>query len=133
MSQQTVQETSPARVRIRGLDKLDARELGVQLGDDVAFEKEELTADKTGEPATLIAVVVLTAMGIKVLYQYLMKQRSRSEMEIRIEVETRDGTRTVKTVKFLQAASSPPSAEEIEELAAALDVDPKVIAQALAG
>jgi hypothetical protein len=133
VSQQPVKDGGTARVRIRGLDKLDARELEAQLGEEVAFEEEELTSDKAGEPATLIAIVWLTAMGIKALAQYLMKQLSRGELEIRLEMEAPDGTRTVKTIKFRGSSSAPPTAEETEAIATALNVDPKAVAAAFAG
>ena len=93
------------------------------------------SVDRDGpcEPATLIAVVWLTAIGIKALAQWVMKQQSRGELELRLETVSPDHTRTTKVVKLRHEESGPPSTETIKELAAAIDVDPARLSTMLAG
>lgn len=123
----------PTKLRLSGLDKLDARNLERQLHDDVSFEEEQLASHQAGEPATLIAIVVITAMGLRVLAQWLMKQVNRGRIEYAVEVEYEDGRRETRTVVMETSSSEPGSAEVIEKLGAALALDPKLVAQAIAG
>jgi hypothetical protein len=122
---------TPAIVRLSGLDKLDARELQSALGDAVAFEEETLTADRAGEAATLIAVVALSALAIRTLAQWLMKQRRRGQTEFIFELERPDGTRERREFRFATESSSPPSPEVIKELGAALQLDAGEVTKAL--
>jgi hypothetical protein len=124
--------TSPS-VRIGGLDKLDKRLFEQELNEEVSFEQEELTSDKAGEPVTIIAVISLTALGIKTLAHWLMKERKRGRVEYTVEVERPNGERVKQTFVLDTYSSTPPSAEVIEKLGASLQLDPQLIADALQG
>jgi hypothetical protein len=122
----------PIKLRVSGLDKLDSRDLERELHDDVSFEQEQLTSDQAGEPATVIAVITITALGLRVLAQWLMKQRKRGRIDYTVDVEYPDGRREKRTVTIETSSSEPGSAEVIEKLGAALSLDTELVKQAIA-
>jgi hypothetical protein len=119
----------PTALLVHGLDKIDRRTFEKQLAGDVRFEKEALTSDKAGEPATIVAIVALTALGIRALAGWLMKERNRGRTEVVIETEYPNGRRTKTTVKVDTFSSKAPPAEVIAQLGETLQLDPEVIAQ----
>jgi hypothetical protein len=123
-------DQSLQRVRLAGLDKLDARRMGTELTDEVAFEEEVFTAEKAGEPMTVIAVVTLSALGLKVLGQWLMKQRQRGVLEYTIEIERSNGDREKHVVRLGTTSSMPGSADVVRAVGEALNLDTELVSSA---
>jgi hypothetical protein len=121
---------SAPRLRIGGLDKLDARHFERELQDDVTFEQEELTTDKAGEPATLIIAFTLTALAIRAFAQWAMKERKRGIYRHSVEIEHPDGRRETRVVELDTRSSAPGSAEVIEKIGASLGLDKQLVAEA---
>ena len=117
------------RLRIEGLDRLEVREVRRDLGGEVTFEEQQLTADKAGEPATIAAVVVLSAIAIKALAQFMMKQRHRGRCQFRFE-RVRGEERFVTEVS-IDDSSSTSSADVIKQLGSALKLDQDLVMEAL--
>ena len=102
--------TEPLKMRLAGVDKLDARRFAAELSDGVDFVEQRLTSDKAGEPLTLIAVVTLTALSLKTLGQWLMKDEARHR---RNHGPDRYPTAAVRSgPSKLGGSSSAPSSEE---------------------
>lgn len=121
---------NPEQVRVAGLDKLDARRMEAELSDGVTFEEEELTSDKAGEPVTVIAVISLTALGLKTLGQWLMRQRQHDVLEYTVEIEHANGDREKRVVKLDRSSSTPGSAEVIKAVGESLTLDPSLVTAA---
>ena len=118
------------KVRVAGLDKLDARRMQAELSDGVVFEGEELTADKAGEPMTVIAVISLTALGLKTLGQWLMKQRQHDVCDYTVEIEYANGDRVTHVIKLDSSSSTPGSAEVIHAVGKSLNLDHSLVTAA---
>jgi hypothetical protein len=124
-------DTNLEKVRVAGLDKLDAKRMQAELADGVAFKTEALTSAKAGDPATVIAVISLTALGLKTLGQWLMKQRDRGVLEYTVETEDAHGNREKRVIKLESSSSKPGSEEVIKAVGASLKLDSSLVTGAL--
>lgn len=117
-------------IRVLGLTKLDVRELQQELGEAARIDSESITADKAGEPATFFAVVVLSALAIKGISLWLMRQITKAEVEFSVETQSNDGTFERRVARIVFSSSSPPPAEVIEKVGAVLKADECLINEA---
>lgn len=117
-------------LRVLDLTKLDIHELRHEMGDVFRVESEPLTADKAGEPATLIAVVALSALAIKGITLWLMKRRSKGEVEFSFEIQRKNGMVEKRTARIVFSSSSPPAASIVEQVGTALQVEESIISEA---
>jgi hypothetical protein len=117
-------------IRVLELTKLDVHELQQELGETVRFDSEPLTADRAGEPATLIAVVVLSALAIKGISLWLMKRRTKGEVEFSFELQRKDGSVERRIARVVFSSSAPPPASIIEQVGKALHVEESIINEA---
>jgi cytochrome c553 len=122
-----------AELRIPNLTKLDQHELEQYLGEAATFETEQLTSEKTGEPVTIAAVMILSALAIKGISLWLMKQRTKSGATLAVEKKLPDGTVISQSIKFTFSSSSPPAAEVIQKVGQALGAEDNLIEEALKG
>jgi len=120
-----------AQLRITNLTPLDRHDLRGYLQGSATFEEEELTSDKIGEPITIAAIVVLSAVAIKGISLWLMKRRVKNKANLRIEKTLPDGTVIAQSVEFTFSSSTPPDTEVIQKVGEALGAEDNLIAEAL--
>lgn len=90
---------------ISGLSSLDEEEMKESLGDAVEFDEPQVPEGTVAEPATITAVVTLTAMAISALAVYFNKTRRRYLLEKAVKIVHPDG-RIEETTLRIEASSS---------------------------
>jgi hypothetical protein len=90
-------------LRLRGLQKADARALNDDAGADATIlEEEPLPVGGYGELATVIVAVKVTTKTVRAVAKYLTtRQQSHDETVTHVvEIEYPDGTRRRETVTY---------------------------------
>src|SRR5260370_38553148 len=124
---------SVPEVRILGLRTLDQHEMRDSIPpDSLTFEAQAL-AERGGtsyEPATVIAVVLLSAAALKGLAAWLLKKRHRKDLTVEIEKKKPDGSyeRVAVTVHM---SNSSTEADVVRAVGEQLGVDQSLLATAL--
>ena len=118
-------------IRIPELTKLEAHELSEELSDHVRFETQSMTTDRAGEPATLVAVVALSALAIKGISLWLLKRRSEGQVETIVELTRSDGSVERRTIRANFSSSDTPESAVVKEVGSALNASDALIKEAL--
>ena len=110
-------------IRVPGLTRLDVLELKEAFPEaKVSFEKTGGTDVKQGELAT-VAVITLSAIGLKMLAAWLLKSRTTDVVEKTIEIVNADGSTRTERIKVNLARSTAPDAKVVDSLSKILDFD----------
>jgi hypothetical protein len=116
-------EQSAASIRIPGLTKLDKLELEEEFEPgSVQFEDQEMKGARHGEPTT-VAIVLVSAMAIRALAAWLLKERKSDSIEHVVEIVDQNGKRRVETIKINLTSSKAPKADVIRQLGRLCKVD----------
>jgi hypothetical protein len=75
----------------------------------------------------VIAVIGLTALGLKTLGQWLMKQREHGAVEYTVEIVHSDGSKEKRVVKLKKSSSTPGSKEVIQAVGESLSLDSSLV------
>ena len=102
---------------ISGLSSLDEEQLKEALGDEVEFDEPEVPEGTLAEPATITAIVTLSAMAISALAVYLNKTRRRYLLEKAVKVVYPDGRIEEVTLKVEASSSEEAKTQLAAELA----------------
>lgn len=126
--------TSPPEIRVLGLRGLDRHEMQNLIpAEDIAFETP-IAADRPGtsfDPATLIALLVLSGPVLKGLAAWILKKRNRKDVAVEVEKRQADGSyQRVAVTMHLSESSS--EADVVRALGQQLGIDHSLIA-AIAG
>jgi len=112
----SMKATISAQIRVPGLQKLDILEMSEQFPQDaVTFADEVMPGSKHGELAAT-AVIVLTALSIKALATWLLKNRTRNRINRRVEVVDTSGAKHIETIDIDLSSSLSPQADVMKEL-----------------
>lgn len=110
-------------IRIHNLRKSEIEELGNLISsrqdlpqDTCEFIEERVEEGRLGEPATFVAVTLLTSAAIAVIGAWLLKKRTATIVRYVFEVEYPDGTKQTTRLDITQQASEPPPAELLKQL-----------------
>jgi hypothetical protein len=76
---------------ISGLSGLDEEEMKEALGDAVEFDEPDVPEGSLAEPATISAIVTLSAMVISALAVYLNKPRRKYLLQKAVKIVHPDG------------------------------------------
>jgi hypothetical protein len=122
--------TSPPELRVLGIRGLDRHEMQNLIpAADLAFE-EPTAADRPGtsfEPATLIALLVLSGPVLKGLAAWILKKRNRKDVAVEVEKRQADGSyQRVAVTMHLSESST--EAEVVRALGQQLGIDHSLIA-----
>jgi hypothetical protein len=119
-------------VRLTGLKRLDEHELSDEIpADAVTFKREEPEGrgGTAHEPATLIAVVLLTSAALKGIAAWLLKKRHRGLVELEAEIQRPDGSFERRKIR-IELSDSSSSSDVVRAVGEQLSVDPTLIANA---
>ena len=90
---------------ISGLSSLDEEQMKESLGDAVVFDEPEVPEGTLAEPATITAIITLSAMAISALAVYFNKTRRRYLLEKTVKIVYPDG-RVEEVALKIEASSS---------------------------
>ena len=108
-------KTGESEITLHGLSKADELDIGgVDPEKKVTFLPIRKRGDRFGEPATIIAVLALSA--INVIAAWIVKNRRRSIVELELEVRDANGS-TRRVVCRKEVTSETSEAEVLKELA----------------
>ncbi len=124
---------SVPEVRVLGLRTLDQHELRDSIPTDNLTFEPQIPAERAGtsyEPATVIAVVLLSSAALNGLAAWVLKKRHRKDVSIEIEKKKPDGSyeRVAVTVHMSESSTK---ADVVRAVGAQLGVDPSVLAAAV--
>ena len=114
---------TPAQIRVPGLQKLDVMEMSDAFPPGaVTFADETLPGGKHGELATT-AVVVVSALAVKALATWLMKNRTTNRIRKTVEIVDASGTTRKETIDVDLSSSAAPDADVLKALGKILHLD----------
>lgn len=102
---------------ISGLSSLDEEEMKEALGDAVEFNEPEVPEGSLAEPATITAIVTLSAMAISALAVYLNKPRQKYRVQKAFKIVHPDGRIEEATLRIEASSSEEGKAQLAAELA----------------
>jgi hypothetical protein len=112
-------------LRLRGLLKVDARELADSVGPEATMLPEEsLPVGGYGDLGTRVVAVTVTSRALRAVARYLAaRQQSHDEtISLPVELDSPDGTRLEETLTYRAA----PGQSTVEAAVAALRALPGV-------
>ena len=89
-------------LRLRGLQRSDARELADSVGAEATILSDEsLPVGGYGDMGTRTVAVIVTARAVRALARHLAAQHSLGEtISVLVEIDDADGTRHEKTLTY---------------------------------
>jgi hypothetical protein len=124
---------SVSNIRILGLRALDQHEMRDSIPNaDLTFEPQ-VPAERgatSHEPATVVAVVLISAAALNGLAAWLLKKRHRKDVTIEVEKKRGDGSseRVAVTVHMSESSTK---ADVVRAVGERLGIDQSVIGTAL--
>lgn len=118
-------ENTPVAIRLPGLEGLDKQELidTIPPGDLTFEEEAPERPDTSYEPFTAVAVIMLTAAGIKGLAAWLLKKRHHEEVTYTVEQVDADGSKRTTQFTFRMSESTT-TADVVKAVCDGLNIDP---------
>jgi hypothetical protein len=111
-------------IRLPRLTRAEYLELREFLGTtQVEREEEPVEEGELGELALATAVIVATIPAVKALVAYLAFRHRGKSFEQVIELETPEGARFKKTIRWRDTSSEPVDVALAKELASTVGVD----------
>lgn len=108
--------TTPTKIRISGLPKLDVLEMSDEFPkDSVSLANERMPGAEHGELATT-AIIVVSALTIKALATWLMKNRKKNRITKTIEIIDASGATRIETIDIDLSSSVAPEADVLKQL-----------------
>ena len=125
--------TTLPEIRVLGLKGLDQREMRDLIpAADLRFESHG-SPDRPGasyEPATMIALLVISAPVLKGLAAWILKKRHRKNVVVDVEKKHPDGSYERVSVKVHMTDSST-DADVMRAVGEQLGIDPSLLAAAI--
>ncbi len=115
----------PVVLRLRGLQRSEARELADSVGAEASILPEEAgPVGGYGDRGRRTVAVIVTARAVRAVARYLAaRQQSRDEtVSLRVEINDPDGTRREQTLTYTVA----PGQSTVEAASAALRALPGI-------
>jgi hypothetical protein len=102
------------RIRVKGLTKLDRRDLGDAPG--INYEEATLDSGMFGEVGTF--TVIVTMALVSTLAAYLLRKHGGQSFEEDVEIIHRDGRVEKRRIRFRADQSEAPQADIIRQIQA---------------
>jgi hypothetical protein len=106
-----------ATLRIDGLKKADFLEMSEFVDPDaLSSETTSVGEGNVGELATLAVVVVVSAVALKGFVAYLMYRHRGESFEETIEIESPEGAKVKRTIRYRKSEGEPGDVAVAREL-----------------
>jgi hypothetical protein len=112
-------------LRLRGLDRSDARELAAAVGEEATIVQDESgQVGGYGDLGTRTVAVTVTARALRAVARYLAARQHSHDETVRlvVQIDDPDGTRREETLEYTAA----PGQSNVEAAASALRALPGV-------